>query len=468
VSRSLLRDVIVVVPGILGSVLQRDGRDVWNVSMSAASQAAKSGGGSLRDLQLDGDEDGVVATSLMQESKLIPGIHKIDGYTRLKKMVDETFEVVPGGNYLEFAYDWRRDNRDSGRKLGEAVTARLRQWREQSGAADAKAIVLAHSMGGLLARYWLECLDGWPECRALITFGTPHRGALDTVGYLANGYKKLFVDLTDAMRSFPSAHQLLPIYPSLRVDEAYVRVADHAVGGVDADLARDGLAFHREIEAAVNAHLDEDAYRHRRYALLPIVGVRQATNQSATLADGRLRLTKVTPSGIDSRLAGGDGTVPRVSATPIELSNAYMDTFAVERHAALQSNTRLLEDIRERIASMQAVGLEEVRSAKEEPARERQPAFGLDLEDAYVDDEPIVLDVDGLDLQAPPGPVWATITPIDGPAAPIEVNLTETDAGWRGVAGELSTGLYRISIAGRGGGSFAPTPLHDIFMVVAG
>ena len=38
-------------------------------------------------------------------------------------------------------------------------------------------IVVAHSMGGLVARYWMGPLGGWRVCRALITLGTPHRGA---------------------------------------------------------------------------------------------------------------------------------------------------------------------------------------------------------------------------------------------------------------------------------------------------
>jgi triacylglycerol esterase/lipase EstA (alpha/beta hydrolase family) len=52
-------------------------------------------------------------------------------------------------------------------------------------------------MGGLISRYYLEVLEGWRDCRALVTFGTPYRGAVDAVNYLANGYKQLFVELTE-------------------------------------------------------------------------------------------------------------------------------------------------------------------------------------------------------------------------------------------------------------------------------
>jgi pimeloyl-ACP methyl ester carboxylesterase len=39
-----------------------------------------------------------------------------------------------------------------------------------------KLILVGHSMGGLVARYFLECLEGWRDTRRLVTFGTPYRG----------------------------------------------------------------------------------------------------------------------------------------------------------------------------------------------------------------------------------------------------------------------------------------------------
>jgi triacylglycerol esterase/lipase EstA (alpha/beta hydrolase family) len=81
-------------------------------------------------------------------------------------------------------------------------------------------------MGGLIARYYLEVLGGWQTCRALITFGTPYRGSVNSLDFLANGYKKSFLDLTEVMRSFTSVYQLLPIYEMVNVDGQYRRIAD--------------------------------------------------------------------------------------------------------------------------------------------------------------------------------------------------------------------------------------------------
>ena len=45
----LMRDVVVCIPGITGSVLRKDDKDVWNISGGAVLNALRSLGGSLRD-----------------------------------------------------------------------------------------------------------------------------------------------------------------------------------------------------------------------------------------------------------------------------------------------------------------------------------------------------------------------------------------------------------------------------------
>ena len=73
-------------------------------------------------------------------------------------------------------------------------------------------------MGGLVSRYYLEVLEGWRDAKALFTFGTPYRGSPMALNFLANGYKNQFLDLTEVLRSLPSADQLLPIYEMLDID----------------------------------------------------------------------------------------------------------------------------------------------------------------------------------------------------------------------------------------------------------
>jgi pimeloyl-ACP methyl ester carboxylesterase len=467
-----LRDVVIILPGITGSILQRDGRDVWAASGQAAWNAVKSLGRDLRDLELRGSEDdGVEATSIMPSAHIVPGLVRIDGYSQLISMLEDSFEIIRDEhgqalNLLPFPYDWRQDNRKSARRLKDVVNKALSRWRtHQKGEADAKAILIGHSMGGLVSRYWIECLEGWRDCRALITFGTPHRGSPNAVGYLANGYKKLFIDLTAAMRSFPSVHQLLPRYKAVVVDGVAKRITElPSMPNLNNKLVADGLLFHQEIEEAVT--INNNDYGDKRYVLLPFVGTRQQTMQSALLTNGVLSLSPDLPPGIDQLLGDGDGTVPRASAIPIELSNEYRDTFAAERHGTLQSNANILADVRERLAQLQIRGLQEVRSAV--VSGPPDPALSTRVEDAYVD-EPVSISLETPDSKTPYSGATAIISEVAADStAPHEFPFQRRDNGWELVIEDLPEGLYRVEMRVDGGGPWAPQPVHEIFQVVSG
>jgi len=71
-------DVIVLLPGILGSVLQKDGRDVWAASAGGVLAGLLSRGQSIRELTLFEDNldedlgDGVTADRLMPDVHILP------------------------------------------------------------------------------------------------------------------------------------------------------------------------------------------------------------------------------------------------------------------------------------------------------------------------------------------------------------------------------------------------------------
>src|SRR5690606_24874921 len=154
-------------------------------------------GGSIEDLALEGDDpeaddlgDGVRATRVLPDLHLVPGLWKIDGYGAITKRLKRQFDLIPGDNYFEFAYDWRRDNRVAGRRLRRLSHEWLKAWRAKSGADNARLVILAHSMGGLVARSFLELEEGWKDTRTLVTFGTPYRGSLNAASFIANGFEK--------------------------------------------------------------------------------------------------------------------------------------------------------------------------------------------------------------------------------------------------------------------------------------
>jgi pimeloyl-ACP methyl ester carboxylesterase len=475
-----LEDIVVLLPGIVGSVLQKDGKDLWALSGQAFWQLIRSLGRSLQDLKLEGDDpelddlgDGIRATRLMQDVHMIPGLVKIDGYTGVVRMIHDTFKVEQGSleddklaNFFEFPYDWRRDNRVAARQLKRLVDDKLHRWRKETPYKDAKVILVAHSMGGLVSRHYLEVLGGWRDCKALITFGTPYRGSLNALNFLANGFKQLFIDLSEVLRSLTSVYQLLPIYRVLEVDGEHQRIAEtDDVPGVSKELAAQALAFHRAIEDAVNEHQKDNDYL-RSFRILPIVGTRQPTLQSAVLTGGKVTVYRELPPWIDARLSDGDGTVPRVSAIPIELSDAWRDTFLAERHASLQNNATILDDLRERLVQMQVRDLGEVRGAMPVRGGENLPAISLELEDLYLRHEPVTLRA-GL-VNADPdevGGLRARIESASNGRAALEGEFVKADGEWTLTASELPAGVYRVRVHTSQSGFGTPTPVHDVFEV---
>lgn len=348
-------DVLVLLPGISGSRLKKDGRIVWGFAPSALASILLSGGNSLeRALLLDEDPieeedlgDGVVADELIQDLHLIPGFWKIDGYTRVFETIKANFKVTLGENLFPFPYDWRRDNRVAARKLGRSCHQWLKTWKDKSGNNQAKLILIAHSMGGLVARHFLECQEGWKDTRALITFGTPYRGSLNAVETLANGMQMGpfgAFDFSKTARSFTSIYQLLPIYPCYDGgDGKLVRVGEtKGIPNIDAGRAADALRFHREIDEAVTRNRNLGAYENEGYKVYPIVGVEQSTSQSAVLKSACVDLLK-SHSG---KNYGGDGTVARVSAEPIEHKPGESSVFVATRHGSIQNADAVLTHVR--------------------------------------------------------------------------------------------------------------------------
>ena len=398
--RKAMRDVVVLMPGITGSVLAKDGKELWAPTGATVLRTLLGLGRNVEDLLLEEDQpdadelgDGITAPRVMPDIHPIPGFWKIDGYGKVAEWIKTTFDVQPGRNFFEFAYDWRRDNRVAARQLERATKRWLAAWRERSGHEGAKLVLVGHSMGGLVARYFLECLDGWRTTRALVTFGTPYRGAVKAVGVLANGLEKKLgpfsLDLSAVVRSLTSAYQLLPIYPCYDDGSGkLVRVTEASIRNVDPPRAAAARAFHDEIRRAVEEHEKDDEYLRGRCAIRPVVGTFQPTAQSARVAGDAVEILRAYRRDD----LGGDGTVPRVSATPLELEREENAMFTAERHASLQNDDAVL---------IQLGGVLSGLDLDLAAFRQVFPMVGLalDVEDAFLAGEPMT-------VRAAPRPTW--------------------------------------------------------------
>jgi pimeloyl-ACP methyl ester carboxylesterase len=214
-----VEDVVVLLPGILGSVLSKDRQEIWANSRGTLFQALLHGTGPLDDLALEDDRpddddpgDGVTAERLVGDVHMIPGLWTIDGYSKVSAKIRGFEGVVPNENFFEFPYDWRRDNRVASRLLARRTKTWLDRRRETY--PDAKLVLVAHSMGGLVARHFLEVHCGWRVTRKLITIGTPYRGSMQALEFVSNGIRRRaglqVVDLTRLARSLTSVYQTCP------------------------------------------------------------------------------------------------------------------------------------------------------------------------------------------------------------------------------------------------------------------
>ena len=93
-----MKDMVIILPGILGSVLQKDGKDLWAVSGKSFWNLATRSKETIKSLELGFDDpalddlgDGIRATRLIEDVSIVPGLVKIDGYTQITRMITNNF-----------------------------------------------------------------------------------------------------------------------------------------------------------------------------------------------------------------------------------------------------------------------------------------------------------------------------------------------------------------------------------------
>ena len=123
--------------------------------------------------------------------------------------------------YYQFTYDWRQDNQLSAARLDHLVD----QIRVDHDNRDLQVDIVAHSMGGLVTRYWLRygAIDvlggndfalnniGAGKARKVILVGTPNLGSTSALQQILTGADFGINQIEpEVLLTFPSAYQLLP------------------------------------------------------------------------------------------------------------------------------------------------------------------------------------------------------------------------------------------------------------------
>lgn len=348
-------DLIIVIPGITGSTLRRNGADVWSSKPTTVLATIATLGKHVAKLQLPPDigdqapDDGTEAAELISTLHFIPGLWTpIHGYEKLVKRLRATRARAGDGlqqyndlNPVLFPYDWRLSNRYTARRLKVYAEAALSRWRDCAPQnRDAKITFVCHSMGGLIARWYISKEGGASLTRKMITLGTPYRGAIKALSVLADGpmpkLGRFGERLHPTVLSFPSVHQLLPSYACINHGaEELEYLTDQTDSVLPSHLRRDAAIFYQELEEAESR---DDGSPARRHA---IVGARQPTTASASFTGGRYVFSEL----LGRHDLAGDGTVSAASGPKgIPLDDNSIRRIA-DKHGHLQCNNAALDEV---------------------------------------------------------------------------------------------------------------------------
>lgn len=379
-SASGFTDMIVVIPGILGSrLVRRDGDKavtVWDFSIKALPRLLwelAQGDLTLEGNGVDAPCDGIEPAELFN-FQILPGFFGVEDYTSLLETLNtDTLR----GQLITFPYDWRLSNRHAAEKLATVARDALRRWRKSSGADRAKLWLVCHSMGGLVARYFCEELGGSEDTRAILTMGTPHRGSVRALEALVNGLSYGPLSVTKLVRSLPSVYELLPLFPVVRTgfDEtlsvhrlAELYGLDAVTGddlpvtdprkaadlptkplweGFDRGMLQRALQFHARIRipaerralAGVPSPYEQRAFFNRR----------QRTSLSVEIDGERVVALETYAERAGSSWTQddlrGDGTVPSFASVPIEWNDSSPAVAVADKHGMMPAGSSLRDTI---------------------------------------------------------------------------------------------------------------------------
>lgn len=219
---------VIVIPGILGSRLRHraTGEELWpgsawNLLLGRKDQLALK----IDPVSLEPVDDGTEAFGLFEGAfgqdfygEILNTLEKSGGYKRgnLGEKVSG-----PSRRYYVFTYDWRQDNVVTARKLDAFID----QVRCDYGNQKLKVDVIAHSMGGLVARYYINYgsrdvldsndfpinLSGAEKLHTVILLGTPNLGSVDSLHSFLLGPKVGLRRIpTEVLATMPSTFELFP------------------------------------------------------------------------------------------------------------------------------------------------------------------------------------------------------------------------------------------------------------------
>jgi pSer/pThr/pTyr-binding forkhead associated (FHA) protein len=191
---------VIFVPGTMGSELWLGSERVWpNVPFLLKHP----------EVFRYSEDTKLIPRGILNEMVIVPNLISIDQYNLLGDYLVEELGYERGNNFIEFAYDWRQDVRSSARKLAEFIEG----WK-----VNTPITLIAHSLGTLVSRYYVEKFGGKKRIGRLMLIGGPHQGVPKIAANLLTGVDLLPFGLmgkrlTEIIETFPTCYQILPLYP---------------------------------------------------------------------------------------------------------------------------------------------------------------------------------------------------------------------------------------------------------------
>ncbi len=218
------RNPVVLLHGFLGSKLEdaRSGRSVWGRVRNLITRSRKD------SLALPIDQNRLADNrDALVPSEICDSVGGIDYYGPILQALHDIGGYEPGNiefphageSLYVFAYDWRRDNAETAAALGQAIE----RIRAAHGDPDLKVDLVAHSMGGLVARYYVKyggvdvlgedalpapTYAGARYVDKVILIGTPNEGSMTAFRILHVGITRSLPP--QVLFTMPSLYQLLP------------------------------------------------------------------------------------------------------------------------------------------------------------------------------------------------------------------------------------------------------------------
>ncbi len=338
-------DKVVLIPGICGSELM-DGADLlwpgtpWNKVFSNYPDAFVDKLAHSRTVR---------PTGILRSVPLTVGgitLHHFDGYGQAFAALEEIGFSEQGGTLIPFAYDWRRDVRQT--------AATLRDFLVKQNLAGARVGIVAHSMGGLVARYLLERIGLPPGVTVSIAVlvAVPHLGAPSSLQNIIGLRPEIFLTAAQCKvvvgnPEFPSAYQLLPRanVPALLQVAGVLGYREEDILGDEVRQALNLSAGSLKAAEGLWSELKmQDSAWEPPCRYFAIVG-----NEQRTIAANYLGLEGVLAQALEEEGAG-DGTVPLWSAASPRIPSRYVPS----EHGSMFTDPRARQIMRALLRPEQA------------------------------------------------------------------------------------------------------------------